>query len=63
MARYYLLLLLILVSRVACNDHSSAQPRGPDLGDPAGISSNHGIQPVEGGQAAGECPAGDEQVY
>ena len=63
MEKYSLFVLLMLVARVACNGHSSAQPRGPDLDKPAGSPTSHENQAELDNQADGECPAEDEQVY
>ena len=60
MARYSLFVLLILVSGVVCNSHSSVQPRGPDP-EKSGETPNLKHQ-AEDSQAVGECPADDEQV-
>ena len=62
MARYSLFLLLILVSGVVCNRHSSPQPRGPDPGQPAESPNHTAKHQTEDIQAVGECPANDEQV-
>lgn len=62
MARCSLFVLLILVSGVVCNSQSSAQPRGPDPGKPAEAPNHTAEHQTEDSQAAGECPADDEQV-
>lgn len=62
MARYYcysLFVLLIMVSGVVCNSHSSPQPRGPDS---TGETSTPQHQNDQAEDTAGECPADDEQV-
>lgn len=67
--RLLVVLLLIVIVKVTCDGHSSAQPRGPDVDKSSGASSTASINDnhardsnAGGGLDIGECPAKDEQV-